>query len=148
MIVTGTLIANADPHQKFSTSQPPSTSPSAPPPPAMPAQMPMALARSLRREAVDEDAERCRHHQCAADSHDSTGGDDLSRRIGEEGGVGRGGTEQDDARLHEPLAPEAVAQSAGGEEHAGEDQRVGVDDPLLLAVGEAERLRHRAAARR
>ena len=46
-MVTGTLMAKADPHQKCSTSHPPRTSPTAPPPPAIPAQMPIALARSF-----------------------------------------------------------------------------------------------------
>ncbi len=93
-------------------------------------------------EAVDEDAQRGRHDQRAADAHHRTSGDHLRRRVGDERGVRRGDTEHDDARLHEALAAESVAQGAGGEEHAGEDQRVGVDHPLLLAVGEAECLGH------
>ena len=36
------------------------------------------------------------------------------------------------------LAAEAVAEAAGGEQQAGEHERVAVDDPLHLAVGRAE----------
>ena len=43
---TGTLMRNVEPHQKFSTSQPPSTMPRALPPPATPLQIAMARARS------------------------------------------------------------------------------------------------------
>ena len=37
-----------------------------------------------------------------------------------------------------PVAAEAVAEAAGGEQQAGEHQRVGVDDPLQLAGRGAE----------
>ena len=40
--------------------------------------------------------------------------------------------------LQRALAPEAVAEAAGGEQQAGEHERVGVDDPLQLAVGGVE----------
>ncbi|MNI63233.1 hypothetical protein D3C73_1185910 [compost metagenome] len=42
----GTLIRNTEPHQKCSSSTPPTTGPSAAPPDATDAQMPMATARS------------------------------------------------------------------------------------------------------
>lgn len=43
---TGTLIRNTDPHQKYSSSRPPTTGPMAAPPEATEAQMPIASARS------------------------------------------------------------------------------------------------------
>ncbi|KAG1433819.1 hypothetical protein G6F55_014653 [Rhizopus delemar] len=42
----GTLIRSTEPHQKCSSSTPPTTGPSAAPPEATDAQMPMATARS------------------------------------------------------------------------------------------------------
>ncbi|MNN92070.1 hypothetical protein D3C81_2102850 [compost metagenome] len=43
----GTLIRNTEPHQKYSSSSPPTTGPSAAPPKATEAQMPIATARSF-----------------------------------------------------------------------------------------------------
>ena len=78
MMATGMLMANAEPHQKCSTSHPPSTRPSAPPPPAMPRPDGDGLGPLVRREAVDEDAQRRRHDQRAADAHHRTSGDDSA----------------------------------------------------------------------
>ena len=77
---TGMFMANVEPHQKCSTSQPPSRDRAAPPPPATPVQIAIALARS-RREGVDQDRQRRRHHQRAADAHQPTGGDQLAGRV-------------------------------------------------------------------
>jgi hypothetical protein len=41
-----------------------------------------------------------------------------------------------------PLRPNRSLRVPAGEEQPGEDERVGVDHPLLLAVGEAQCLRH------
>ena len=46
--------------------------------------------------------------------------------------------EDDEADGQRTLAPEPVAQAAGGEQQAGEHERVGVDDPLQLADAGAE----------
>ena len=46
MIVTGTLTKNTDPHQKFSSSQPPVIGPAATAMPLTALQIPIALARS------------------------------------------------------------------------------------------------------
>ena len=46
MIVIGTLMKNTDPHQKFSSSQPPVIGPAATAMPLTALQMPIALARS------------------------------------------------------------------------------------------------------
>ena len=40
--------------------------------------------------------------------------------------------EADEAELQRALAPEPVADRAGGEQQPGEHQRVGGDDPLQL----------------
>ena len=55
-----------------------------------------------------------------------------------EGAERRAGGEHDEAGLQGALAAEAVAEGGGGEQQAGEDQAVGVDDPLHLGVGGAE----------
>jgi hypothetical protein len=54
-------------------------------------------------------------------------------------GRGRGArTEQREADREERLAPETVARAPGREEEPGEDDRVGVDDPLELALARVE----------
>jgi hypothetical protein len=45
-MATGTLIRKTEPHQKFSSSRPPTIGPMATPRPTAPAQMPMARGRS------------------------------------------------------------------------------------------------------
>ena len=50
----------------------------------------------------------------------------------------RADQEEDQADLQRALAPEAVAEGAGGEEHPGEHQGVGVDHPLEVGGGGVE----------
>ena len=142
-MVTGMLIANAEPHQKCSISQPPSTRPSAPPPPAMPAQMAMALARSLDGKLLTRMLSVAGMTSAPPMPMTARAAMTSAAESAKKVAYAEPSAEQHDARLHEALAAEAVAQRAGGEQHAGEHERVGVDDPLLLAVGQAERLRHR-----
>ena len=109
--------------------QPDVIGPMATPAPDMPAQMAMACGRSwagktlVRIDRVDG------MMNAAAEAHDRPGGDHLSRRVRERG-EDRADQEQHEADLQGALAAEAVAEGAGGEEHAGEHQRVGVDHPL------------------
>ena len=55
--------------------------------------------------------------------------------------------EHDEAADERPLAAEAVAEGAGGEQQPGEQDGVGVDDPLELRRRGVEVLLHRRAAR-
>ena len=48
------------------------------------------------------------------------------------------GEEQDEAGLQGALAAEAVAEGAGGEQHPGEHEGVGVDHPLEVGGGGVE----------
>ena len=96
---------------------------------------PAALLRVA--EDVGEDRQRGGHDQRAADAHEGTGEDQLVGRLGQRGGD-RAHPEQDDADLQGALSAESVGQAAGGEEQTGEDEDVGVDDPLDLAVAGAE----------
>ena len=54
------------------------------------------------------------------------------------GGERGADAEHDEADEQHLLAAEPVAEQAGGEQQPGEDERVGVDRPLQLALGGAE----------
>ena len=89
--------------------------------------------RSSGGEDVGDDRQRRRHDERAADAHERAGGDQLL------GAVGERRRERAETEDHEPdlqcTAPaEPVAEAAGGEQQAGEHQRVRVDHPLQLAV--------------
>ena len=88
-------------------------------------------------EDVGEDRQRRRHDQRGADAHHRAGRDQRVDAAGERGGR-RADAEDDEAEGERALPPEAVAEAAGGEQQAGEHERVGVDDPLELAGGRAE----------
>ena len=135
--MTGTLTRKTEPHQKCSSSQPDAMGPMAAPPPEMPAQMPMALGRSCGGEHVGEDRQRRRHDERRRHAHDRPGADDHDRRVGHRREHGAD-EEQQEAGLEGALAAEPVADGAGGEQQAGEDERVGVDHPLQRAGGGVE----------
>ncbi len=63
----GTLIRNAEPHQKCSSNKPPTTGPNAAPPEATEAQIPNAIACSRSSVNVEPDQGQCggHHHRCA-----------------------------------------------------------------------------------
>ena len=88
-------------------------------------------------EHVGQDRQRRRHDQRAADAHERPAGDQVDGRRRQRR-RGRADGEQHDADLQGALAAEAVAEAARREQQAGEDERVGVDDPLDLAVGRVE----------
>ena len=134
-ITTGTLIRKTEPHQKCSSSQPPVTGPMATPRPETPAQMPMALARSAGSVKTLVRMDRvagmisappmpmnARAPMSAPAEPLKAATTEPTPKIGQAGGQGA-------------AAAELVAEGAGGEQEAGEDQDVGVDDPLLLAGG-------------
>jgi hypothetical protein len=72
------------------------------------------------------------HQKCS--SRKRPAGDELVGAVGHRGQEG-GGPEHDQPELQRTLAPEAVAEGAGRKEQAGEDDGVGVDDPLELGLG-------------
>ena len=137
------LTQNTEPHEKCSSSRPPVTGPIATPSPEKPAQTAIARPRSrgsrktlARIDSVDGMISappmpmnaRLRI-SCVVD-----------RRHGRRH---RADGEHDEADLQGALAAEAVAEAAGRQQQAGEHERVGVDDPLDLAVRRVEVLDHR-----
>ena len=92
----------------------------------------------LGGEDVGEDREGGRHDQRAADAHERAARDQrvrACRPARRAASRRRRSPRPDDER---PAAAEAVAEAAHREQQAGEDQRVGVDDPLELAGRGAE----------
>jgi hypothetical protein len=83
-------------------------------------------------EHVDEDRQCPGEDQCCTDPHQPSGGDQLSGGIGERG-PRREQPEQHHADLHHALAAEPVSEPTTGQQETGEDERIGVDDPLQLA---------------
>ena len=109
--------------------------PMARPRPVVPDQMPMARARSpgavktlVRMDSVDG------MMAAAPIPIRAARGDQTMRRAGE-GREGRAGTEHGEAGHEHPFPPDPVAGAPENEKEAGEDHRVGVDDPLELARG-------------
>ena len=80
-----------------------------------------------------DDRQRRGHDERAADAHEGAGGDQHLRR-GRERGETRAEAEDGQADGEAAFAAEAVAEGAGGEEQAGEDEHVRVDDPLQLGA--------------
>ena len=114
------------------------TGPSATATPATPDQRPIASARSrvsvntlVRIDSVAG--------MISAAPMPMTARAAISARhaVGERG-RGRRRAEHDQPDGERALAPEAVAQAPGRQEQPGEDQRVGVDDPLQVADARAE----------
>ena len=108
----------------------------------MPAQMPIALARSLDGKQLTRMLSVAGMTRAPPMPMTARAPMTSAAESAKNVAYAEPSAEQHDAGLHEALAAEPIAEGAGGEEHAGEDQRVGVDDPLLLAVGQAERLGH------
>ena len=95
-------------------------------------------ARPLRRlEDVRDDRQGLRHDRGAAETHRRPGPDELVRAL-RVGAQQRENAEQGHADDQHPPPPDPVAHHAEGEQQAGEDQRVGIDRPLELALARAE----------
>ena len=101
--------------------------------PEMPAQMAIALARSragktlVRIDSVDGMTNAAPMPMIARAAMSIAGASASAPSD-------RAGGEDEQAGLQGALAAEAVAERGGGEQQAGEDQAVGVDDPLHLGV--------------
>src|SRR5205807_2134104 len=85
-------------------------------------------------EDIGEDGQGGRHHEGAADAHDRPADDQLVGGVAD-AGKERAQAEDGEADVESALAPEAVAQGSAREQQPGEDEAVGVDDPLQLGVG-------------
>ena len=137
MAATGTLTRKTDVQENHSSSSPPNSGPRPMPIAAMPAQIPIALPRSSRGKTfvmIDRVAGMM-----------SAPPTPIAARIAISW-LALSATST--ARLAAPkiaspgleraLAPEAVAERAHGQEQAGEDEQVGVDDPLQRRVRRVE----------
>ena len=133
----GRLTRNTEPHQKCSSSSPDATGPKAAPLPEMPAQMAMALARSragntlVRIDSVDGMTNAAPMPMIARAAMSMFGVSARAPSVEPAAKITQAG-------LEGALAAEAVADGGGGEQQPGEDQPVGVDDPLDLGVRGAE----------
>ena len=77
----------------------------------------------------------------------ATGEDQLVRRV-DECARERPEPEHRHAELQRAAAAEPVTEAAGGEQQAREHERVGVDDPLELAVARVEVVARASGSRR
>ena len=134
-ITTGTFTRKTEPHQKWSSSQPPTTGPIAMPRPETPAQIADGAAALLRREDVREDRQGRRHDERAADAHERARRDQHGRAMRRERGSSEPAAKITQPEVEGAPATEAVAEAPGREQQPGEHEDVGVDDPLQLAGG-------------
>ena len=88
-------------------------------------------------EGGDDDRERGRGEQCAAEALQRPGDDQRSFRPGEPGKQ-RAEREHRDACHEQPPASEQVGKAAAQEQHPAEQDRVGGDHPLQALLGEME----------
>ena len=137
----GTATSRTAPHQKCSTSQPPTIGPSAAPPEKPAAQMATASRRRLGsgkmlriRDRVDGISMAPKNPSPArpAISHSALGAKAVD---------GRDGSETRAADEEQPAAADPVAQAAHRHEEAGQDQGIGVDDPEQFDAGGVEAAR-------
>ena len=84
-------------------------------------------------EDVGDQRQRGRKDHRGSDAHHAPRDDQLPGTVGQPAGDARQ-AEHAEAREQHPLAPEAVAEAPRGEYRSGEQQVVGVDDPLQLRV--------------
>ena len=137
-IPTGMLTKKIHGHESVSTRNPPSTSPTAPPPTAIAAQTPSAFVRSAPSRNVVVTIESAAGETSAAPrpwmpretiSIVSPVASPQSER---------GAREDDEAGEEHALAPDQVAGAPAEQQEAAEEQRVGVDDPLQVRLGQPE----------
>ena len=130
---SGTFTMKIDPHQKWSSSRPPTTGPSATPMPG--GRRPDADGhRALAGvgEDADQQRERRRHDERGAGAHHRAAGDQQidPTRVG---GGRRREPEHSKPREQRAAAAEAIPERAGQQQQPREHERVRVDHPLQLA---------------
>ena len=132
---TGAMAMKMLAQLKCSSSHPPAIGPIAMATPEIAPHRPMARARSLRSVKTLESSESVAGKVMAApSSHHGPGRDEL-RRVGREATSQAGGPEHGQPGQQHALAAEPVGQAAEGEQQRGEDEVVGVDDPLQRSGG-------------
>ena len=86
---------------------------------------------------VDENGERCREDQRCANAHEGSGADQLTRR-GRQCRKPRGASEEQEAELKRTLTSKSIAEMPHREQECGENEGVGIDDPLQLGGSRPE----------
>ena len=134
----GTLTMNTDPHQKWSRRNPPASGPRTTPMPMTPDQMPIAMARS--RASVNVLVRMLNvagMMNAAAPPMTARAVTSWPTPPANAAAVEASG-EHGEADGERASASPAVAERSGEQEQAGEDDGVGVDDPLQFADAGAE----------
>ncbi|MBB5084994.1 hypothetical protein HNR40_010505 [Nonomuraea endophytica] len=85
----------------------------------------------------DDDGHGAGHRQRPAEPHDRPAGDQLPGLAGERGEQGPD-AEDDQPEGQHPAAAETVGQAARRDQHPGEDQDVGVQDPLHVGRADSQ----------
>ena len=134
---TGTLTRNTEPHQKCSTSRPPSTGPAETPSAETPPHTAIARGRSSASKTCITMARvagisRAPPTPMTPRATMSEEADAVER------GSDRTGTEHGEPREQRAASPVPVSDAPGREEQAREHQGVGVHHPLHLGSREAE----------
>ncbi|CAA9578623.1 MAG: hypothetical protein AVDCRST_MAG33-3353 [uncultured Thermomicrobiales bacterium] len=93
-------------------------------------------AALLFREGGGDDGQGDGHDGGGADAHDGAEGDQGVRALDEDR-RGRRAAEDGQPGQQDALAAEPVADRASRQQEPGEHDRVGIDDPLQLALGRA-----------
>ena len=136
------------PQLKWASSQPPTIGPSAMATPATAPHRPIARARSRRSVKTLVSSESVAGNVIAAPRPmTALAAISWAALVGEPAGQA-GGADDGQAGEQHALAAEPVGQAAEGQQQRGEDEVVGVDDPLQLGRGGVQLPRQRRAARR
>ena len=101
-----------------------------------------AVALGALGEGRGDDRQRGRGEDRGAEALDGAGGDQPARALGETTGQ-RGGGEEDQAGDEDAAAAEQVGHAPAEQQEAAEDERVRVDDPGQVLLGEVEVAAHR-----
>src|ERR1700753_906737 len=132
-MVTGTLTRNTEPHQKWASRKPPSTGPMATQIPTAKAQMPMACGRSCGSKTLEMMDSVC--GMTAAPPRPMA----ARAKISWSGDREKADSSEPTPNSSRPIIstrvpPNPVTDHTEGEQQAREDQGVGVDRPLELAL--------------
>ena len=134
----GTLTNRTHSQPAHSVSTPPSSTPTAPPEPATAPQTPSALLRSAPSAKIVVTIDSAAGESSAA-PRPCTARAAISWPLGLREAAGqRGEREQDEAGDEQPAAAEQVGHAAAQQQEAAEGERVGVDDPREVVLGELE----------
>ncbi len=137
--ITGTATRNTEPHQKNSSSTPPTSGPIAAPAEKLAIHTPMANWRWCASWNMLRISDSVDGASVAPATPSSARVAISISALSENAASDRGGTERRGADQQQPAPTDAVAERAHGDQEAGDQEAVDVDDPQQL------RRRRRAA---